>query len=93
MDSLSLLQGFFPTQGSNLRLLHLRWQVGSLPPAPSGKLVSREEQEKLRRNRFTVGRGGEISVAASHWPQVSVPTGPELTLSYWLVMSDTSSVH
>ena len=29
------LQGIFPTQGSNLGLLH--WQVGSLPPAPPGK--------------------------------------------------------
>ena len=34
----ALLQGIFPTQGSNphlLRLLH--WQVGSLPLAPPGK--------------------------------------------------------
>ena len=31
----ALLQGIFPTQGSNLHLLHLlHWQVGSLPPAP-----------------------------------------------------------
>ena len=31
-----LLQGIFPTQGSNLHLLHLLyWQVGSLPLAPS----------------------------------------------------------
>ena len=30
-----LLQGIFPTQGVNLRLLHLLlWQVGSLPLAP-----------------------------------------------------------
>ena len=34
----ALLQGFFPTQGSNLHLLSLlHWQVGSLPPAPPGK--------------------------------------------------------
>ena len=33
-----LLQGIFPTQGSNPRLLRLlRWQVGSLPLAPPGK--------------------------------------------------------
>ena len=32
-----LLQGIFPTQGSNLRLLRLlHWQVGSLPLAPPG---------------------------------------------------------
>ena len=30
-----LLQGIFPTQGSNLCLLH--WQAGSLPIAPPGK--------------------------------------------------------
>ena len=33
----ALLQGIFPTQGSNPRLLCLlHWQVGSLPPAPPG---------------------------------------------------------
>ena len=33
-----LLQGIFPTQGSNLHLLGLlHWQVGSLPLAPFGK--------------------------------------------------------
>ena len=33
-----LLQGIFPTQGLNLRLLCLLyWQVGSLPLVPSGK--------------------------------------------------------
>ena len=35
---LALLQGIFPTQGSNLRLSHLlHWQVGSLPLVPPGK--------------------------------------------------------
>ena len=33
-----LLQGIFPTQGSNQRLLGLlHWQAGSLPPVPPGK--------------------------------------------------------
>ena len=33
-----LFQGLFPTQGSNLSLLHLlHWQVGSLPLAPAEK--------------------------------------------------------
>ena len=33
-----LLQGIFPTQGSNLCLLrHLHWQVGSSPRVPPGK--------------------------------------------------------
>ena len=37
-----LLQGIFPTQGSNLgllQLLHWHWQAGSLPLAPPGKPV------------------------------------------------------
>ena len=35
---LALLLGIFPTQGSNLHLLHfLHWQVGSLPLVPPGK--------------------------------------------------------
>ena len=34
----ALLQGIFPTQGSNLHLLHLLyWQAGSLPLVPLGK--------------------------------------------------------
>ena len=34
----ALLQGIFPAQGSNLRLLHLlRWQAGSLLFASPGK--------------------------------------------------------
>ena len=37
MDCHFLLQGIFPTQGSNLCLLHLlRWQVDALPLAPPG---------------------------------------------------------
>ena len=40
----ALFQGIFPTQGSNLRLLCLlHWQVGSLPPAPPGKLQNGAE--------------------------------------------------
>ena len=35
-------QEIFPTQGSNLRLLHLlHWQVGSLPLAPPGRALLR----------------------------------------------------
>ena len=34
----ALLQGIFPTRGSNLHLLHLlHWQAGSSPLAPPGK--------------------------------------------------------
>ena len=38
MGSRSLLQGLFPTQGSNPCLLHLlHWQAGSVPGMPPGK--------------------------------------------------------
>ena len=38
MDCHALLQGIFPTQGSNLCLLSLlHWQLGSLPPVSPGK--------------------------------------------------------
>ena len=38
VDYHALLQGFFPIQKSNLRLLSLlHWRVGSLPLAPPGK--------------------------------------------------------
>ena len=33
----ALLQGIFPTQGLNPYLIHLHWQVDSLPLAPPGK--------------------------------------------------------
>ena len=73
--------GDLPNPGIKPASLTSALAGGFYPPALPGKLVSREEQEKLRRNRFTVGRGGEISVAASQWPQVSVPKGPELRIS------------
>ena len=42
-----LLQGVFPTQGSNLRVLHLlHWQVGSLPPAPPECVIATEPEPK-----------------------------------------------
>ena len=46
----ALLQGIFPTQGSNLHLLCLLlWQSGSLPLAPPGKpLDSKEKDSKYR---------------------------------------------
>ena len=45
----ALLQGIFPTQGSNPCLLHLlHWQAGSLPLVPPGKpFLVNEIQESL----------------------------------------------
>ena len=43
----AFFQGIFPTQGSNLCLLHLlHWQVGSLPLVPPGKPVDWEPDPK-----------------------------------------------
>ena len=49
------LQGIFPTQGSNLRLLCLlHWQAGSLPLAPPGKpYEKRESERKVKVESFT----------------------------------------
>ena len=39
MGQYFLLQGIFPTQGSNLPLLHLlHWQAGALPLVPPGHM-------------------------------------------------------
>ena len=48
-----LLQGIFPTQGSNPGLLCLLyWQAGSLPLAPPGKPpeISREVPQKIKNS-------------------------------------------
>ena len=44
----ALLQGIFPTQESNTRLLHLlHWQAGSLPLAPPGKPLETYTQSHI----------------------------------------------
>ena len=44
----ALLQGIFPTQGSNPHLVSLlHWQEGSLPLAPPGKPMRCYSQEEL----------------------------------------------
>ena len=49
-----LLQGIFPTQGLNPRVLcFLHWQAGSLPLAPPGKPFSKE-RIRLRRQETRV---------------------------------------
>ena len=48
MGCRSLLQGIFPTQGSNPHLLHLlHWQAGSLPLVPTGKASMELESSYL----------------------------------------------
>ena len=54
----TLLQGFFPTQGSNPHLLCLlHWQAGSLPLAPPGK--SQCWRQRHRQRKTGTERGGE----------------------------------
>ena len=66
----ALLQGIFPTQGSNLSLVHLfRWQAGSLPLVPPGKPlqvpdVFYSSGKSLRPARF---KGREIKRHLSLW--------------------------
>ena len=45
----ALLQGIFPTQGSNPGLLH--WQVGSLPLVPPGKPIKVTEMDKIENRK------------------------------------------
>ena len=63
-----LLQGIFPTQGSNLNLLCLlRWQAGSLPLAPLGKptdfvdLANFPGGSEVKASTCNVGDLGSIS--------------------------------
>ena len=49
----ALLQGIFPTQGLNPRLLRLlHWQAGSLPQAPPGKPIQKDTS--CKNNTFWV---------------------------------------
>ena len=46
----ALLQGIFPTQGSNPSLLHLlHWQASSLPLVPYGKPLNRIRKSKDKK--------------------------------------------
>ena len=50
----ALLQGIFPTQGSNLHLLHLlHWQVGSLPLSQPGNQNGVKQRINYLRKHFT----------------------------------------
>ena len=54
------IQGFFPTQGLNLRLLHLlHWQAGSLPLEPPGSqlhVIKARVREALPMPILQVGK-------------------------------------
>ena len=53
MGCLTFLQGIFPTQGSNPRLIcHQHWDTGSLPLAPAGK-PSLKSSHHLMKGRLT----------------------------------------
>ena len=67
----ALLQGIFPTQGSNPPLLHfLHWQVGSLPLAPPGKPVhraNRPPQGLLPRDGGSRHVTGRVAMQETHY--------------------------
>ena len=51
VSSHSLLQGIFPTQGSNLHLVCLlHWQADSLPLVPPGKPQKKHTAQQLQKN-------------------------------------------
>ena len=58
----TLLQGIFPSQGSNPRLLYLlHWQVDSLPLVPPGKpdmkhMIPKESEKRQLRFTGLVGK-------------------------------------
>ena len=70
------LQGIFPTQGSNLHLLH--WRVDSLPLSHLGS--------PLTHSRSSVNvwwrRQEWIHQAVKEWSQPSISRAPELTLLF-----------
>ena len=69
----ALLQGIFPTQGWNPRLLHLLlWQAGSLPLAPPGKHLEVDGLDLLleRRHIGVTGRKSCIFTSLSVWKQL-----------------------
>ena len=69
-----LLQGIFPTQGLNPRLLHrLHWQVESLPPAPPGSL------QAVAQGRLIGWHGGRNSDVSLVGPELSVANLPAST--------------
>ena len=71
VDCHVLLQGIFPTEGSNLCLLCLLpWQAGSLPLAPPGKPI------KVKEPHRKTGRRQEGSLLGLQW--VSVPCSKRL---------------
>ena len=59
----ALLQGIFPTQGSNLSLLCLlNWQVDSLSPAPPGKPKESTKKFLVLINQFIKVLGYKVNL-------------------------------
>ena len=67
MDCLALLQGIFPTQGSNLCLLCLlHWHAGSLSLAPPAKPKYRETSKTLQ-HKIRDKRSWSNEQMPTHW--------------------------
>ena len=60
----ALLQGIFPTQGSNLHFLHLlHWQVGSLSLVPPGN----PDNQHITREIITIANTELLLIRANHY--------------------------
>ena len=79
----ALLQGIFPTQGSNLRLLSLlHWQAGSLPLAPPGKPQSNYTPIKKKKSTITKKKETKRDSSFKYKERVDVNTLGETGLHF-----------
>ena len=87
-----LLQGVFPTQGSNLSLLH--WQADSLITAPPGKPLGRSNgRESEAEFSLALGLWADLNVSlatcsapaceAMPLPFLWLPLSPHISPSHW----------
>ena len=66
----ALLQGIFPTQGSNPDLLPLlHWQADSLPLAPPGKPLNLADKDPTCANLKMFTRKPRLPLVPSLWKQ------------------------
>ena len=91
----ALLQGIFPTQGSNPHLLSLlHWQAGSLLPAPPGKpiqwrLYKIAKGGAWRASELRFGENGSLKRAGS---SIHFPIPCSKLLFHWAILGLYSSI-
>ena len=77
-----LLQGIFPTQGSNSRLLH--WQVGSLPLGSSSYCFIHQVNKGKKKRKF-LGKQSCDTISASE--SLGVSAHPTFLCTTWIYLS------